>query len=178
MVLTPDLAEAERFYGEALALAPIDKSSNQLVYDLVGTEFRVIRCDKAADARKHAASAATICIFEVDSIDAEMGRMRERGVVFIHETPAQSPDGGFRYAAFHAPGGNVHEIMERRAVRRAGGFVEAVGDLDRHRAPALNLRFRIRSWGALPQAWLYPSQQPLDVGAMAHDHVNAAGNHQ
>jgi hypothetical protein len=41
--------------------------------------------------------------------------MREQGVTFIHERPTQSPDGGFRYAAFHTPGGNVHEIMERRA---------------------------------------------------------------
>jgi glyoxylase I family protein len=115
MVLTPDLAEAERFYGDALGLALIEKTSNQLVYELAGAEFRVFRCAEAAQARRHAASAATICIFEVASIDAEMSRMRERGVAFIHERPAQSPDGGFRYAAFHAPGGNVHEIMERRA---------------------------------------------------------------
>ena len=117
MVLTPDLAEAERFYREALGLVLIDKTPHQLVYELAGAELRIIRCAEPAEIRKHAASAATICIFEVASIDAEMTRMRERGVVFVHKTPAQSPDGSFRYAAFQAPGGNVHEIMERRAVR-------------------------------------------------------------
>lgn len=117
MVLTPDLAEAERFYSGPLGLALVGKAPNELVYEFAGTEFRVIRCAEAAKARKHAASAATICVFEVASIDAEMSRMREQGVVFIHERPAQSPDGGVRYAAFHAPGGNVHEIMERRAAR-------------------------------------------------------------
>jgi catechol 2,3-dioxygenase-like lactoylglutathione lyase family enzyme len=105
----------ERFYSDALGLALIEKTSNQLVFEFAGTELRVFRCTEAAEARKHAASAATICIFEVASIDAEMSRMKEQGVVFIHERPAQSPDGGFRYAAFHAPGGNVHEIMERSA---------------------------------------------------------------
>jgi catechol 2,3-dioxygenase-like lactoylglutathione lyase family enzyme len=115
MVLAPDLAEAERFYRDALGLALIDKTPNQLVYALAGTELRVFRCAKPAEAHEHAASAATICIFEVASIDAEMRRMRNLGVVFIHEAPARSPDGAFRYAAFHAPGGNVHEIMERAA---------------------------------------------------------------
>jgi glyoxylase I family protein len=115
MVLTPDLAEAERFYRDVLGLALTDKASRQLVFDLAGNEFRVFRCADAAAEHNHASSAATICVFEVPSIDAAMGQMRDKGVVFIHETPAQDAYGGFRYAAFHAPGGNIHEIMERRA---------------------------------------------------------------
>ena len=118
MVLAPDLAEAERFYRDVLGLVLVDKTTNQLGFDLVGTEFRVFRCAEAAAERRHAASAATVCVFEVPSIDAAMGRMRDNGVVFIHETPAQDAHGGFRYAAFRAPGGNVHEIMERPATRK------------------------------------------------------------
>ncbi|HEY2048407.1 MAG TPA: VOC family protein [Caulobacteraceae bacterium] len=117
MVLAPDLAEAETFYRDILGLVLIGKGADYLVFELDGREFRVFQCAQAADARKHAASAATICVFEVASIEAEMSRMRTLGVTFIHQTPAQNIDGGFRYAAFRAPGGNVHEIMERRAGR-------------------------------------------------------------
>ena len=113
MVLTPDLAEAERFYRDVLDLVLVDRTPNQLVFDLAGTVLHVFRCAEAAAAHRHASTAATICVFEVSSIDAAMARMRDKGVVFIHETPAQDAHGGFRYAAFHAPGGNVHEIMQR-----------------------------------------------------------------
>jgi hypothetical protein len=51
----------------------------------------------------------------VDSIEPEMRRMRAAGVVFLHAKPAQNALGGARYAAFRGPGGNVHEIIERRA---------------------------------------------------------------
>ena len=115
MVLTPDLAEADRFYRDVLGLPLIDRTSNQLVFDLNGTEFRVFQCAEPAAENRHASSAATACVFEVESLDAAMSRMRDKGVVFIHHTPAQDAYGGFRYAAFRAPGGNVHEIMERRA---------------------------------------------------------------
>jgi catechol 2,3-dioxygenase-like lactoylglutathione lyase family enzyme len=114
MVLTSDLAEAERFYREVLGLTLTGRTPNQLVFDLAGTEFRVFQCEEPAQARVHAASSATVCIFEVADLDVEMRRMRDLGAAFIHQTPAQGPDGAFRYAAFHAPGGNVHELMERR----------------------------------------------------------------
>ncbi|MES3027033.1 MAG: VOC family protein [Pseudomonadota bacterium] len=115
MVLTPDLAEAERFYGEVLGLRLADRAPNQLIFDLSGTEFHVFGCVQPAPAHAHAASATTICVFEVPSIDAAMRRMREQGVIFLHDTPAENAPAGFRYAAFNAPGGNVHEIMERLA---------------------------------------------------------------
>ena len=114
MVLTPDLAEADRFYRDVLGLILIDRTSTQLVFDLDGTEFRIFQCAEATAEQRHAASAATVCIFEVPPIDAAMSRMRDKGVMFIHEMPAQDAHGGFRYAAFYAPGGNVHEIMERQ----------------------------------------------------------------
>jgi hypothetical protein len=49
----------------------------------------------------------------VPSVDLAMRRMKADGVVFLHQTPAVNAHCGFRYAAFRAPGGNVHEIMER-----------------------------------------------------------------
>ena len=113
MVLTPDLTEAERFYGEVLGLRLTDRAPGQLVFDLDVTELHVFQCDEPAPAHAHGASAASVCVFEVPSIDLAMGQMTERGVVFLHKTPAHNALGGFRYAAFQAPGGNVHEIMER-----------------------------------------------------------------
>jgi glyoxylase I family protein len=118
MVLTPDLVEAERFYGDVLGLELTDKTPNQLVFELEGTELYVFRCDHAAPDHRHAESAATICVFEVPSIDVAMRRMKDDGVVFLHQTPAVNAHNGIRYAAFRAPGGNVHEIMERhRAIQ-------------------------------------------------------------
>ena len=64
--------------------------------------MRVFRCAEAAEPSKHAATAATICVFEVASIDAEMSRLRDLGVVFVHQQPARNADGSLSYAAFHA----------------------------------------------------------------------------
>jgi catechol 2,3-dioxygenase-like lactoylglutathione lyase family enzyme len=116
VVLTPDLDEARRFYRDILGLGLTGERPDQLVFGLDGGELHVFGCDQAAPAdHRHGATAATVCAFEVASIEAEMARLRAAGVVFLHETPAQNPLGGLRYAAFKAPGGNVHELIERRA---------------------------------------------------------------
>ena len=114
MVLTADLEESERFYSDVLGLGLKDKAPNQLVFDLGGTEFHVFKCDDAGPQRRHGVSAGTVCVFEVPSIELAMRRMKADGVVFLHQTPAVNEHCGIRYAAFLAPGGNVHEIMERR----------------------------------------------------------------
>ncbi len=72
MVLTPDLPEAERFYGEALGLRLTGRAPNQLIFDVDGTELHVFRCDAPAPAHAHGASAASVCVFEVASIDLAM----------------------------------------------------------------------------------------------------------
>jgi catechol 2,3-dioxygenase-like lactoylglutathione lyase family enzyme len=113
MVLAPDLAEAARFYGEVLGLSLRGRAADHLVFDLAGTEFHVFACREAAPAREHTTTAETVCVFEVPDIEDAMRRMRDKGVVFLHDTPAQDVHAGIRYAAFHAPGGNVHEIMQR-----------------------------------------------------------------
>src|ERR1019366_5301425 len=107
--------EARRFYRDVLGLKLTGETANQLVFDLAGTEFHVFSCtDAAPGAYSHGATAATVCAFEVASIEAEMRRMTAAGVVFLHGRP-ENTFSGTRYAAFQAPGGNVHEIVERRA---------------------------------------------------------------
>ncbi|HEY5008114.1 MAG TPA: VOC family protein [Caulobacteraceae bacterium] len=116
VVMTPDLDEARAFYRDVLGLSLTVETGNQLVFDLGGTAFHVFSCAEAAPAGyRHGATAATVCAFEVASIEAEMRRMTAAGVVFLHAKPAENAVSGIRYAAFHAPGGNVHELIERRA---------------------------------------------------------------
>ena len=116
MILTPELDEARRFYRDVIGMSLKTESSNQLIFDLAGTEFHVFSCtDPAPASYRHGATAATVCAFEVASIEAEMQRMKTAGVVFLHTKPAENAFSGIRYAAFQAPGGNVHEIVERRA---------------------------------------------------------------
>jgi catechol 2,3-dioxygenase-like lactoylglutathione lyase family enzyme len=116
VVMTPDLDEARAFYRDVLALSLTAETANQLVFDLGGSEFHVFSCTDAAPAGyRHGATAATVCAFEVASIEAEMRRMTAAGVVFLHARPGENAFSGIRYAAFQAPGGNVHELVERRA---------------------------------------------------------------
>jgi catechol 2,3-dioxygenase-like lactoylglutathione lyase family enzyme len=115
VVLAPDLDEARSFYRDRLGLRLTDETANQLVFDLAGTEFHVFSCaDAAPDAYRHGATAATVCAFEVTSIETEMRRLRAAGVVFLHARPAENAFSGTRYAAFQAPGGNMHELVERK----------------------------------------------------------------
>ena len=112
MVLTPDLTEARRFYETILGFDVMSESADLLVLDHDGAAFHIFRCEAAAQAR-HGREAASVFVFAVDSIDQAMTDLRARGVEFLHEAPAANRFG--RYAAFKAPGGNVHEIFQRHA---------------------------------------------------------------
>jgi catechol 2,3-dioxygenase-like lactoylglutathione lyase family enzyme len=111
-VFTPDLDEAERFYRDKLDLVLKARSPDQLIFDLGVTDLHVFRC-ASPNTQVHAAVGGTACAFEVESIDDAMRRLTERGVVFLHRIPAHNALAQVRYAAFHAPGGNVHELIER-----------------------------------------------------------------
>lgn len=111
LVLTPDLVEARRFYETVLGFAVISQTADMLALDHEGAAFHVFRCEAPADPTRHGRDAASVLVFAVDSVDEAMAGLRARGVEFLHETPAANRFG--RYAAFRAPGGNVHEIFER-----------------------------------------------------------------
>ena len=110
MVLTPDLDEARRFYGDVLGFAVLSQDERLLALQHDGAAFHVFKCTAPAPSARHGETAASVFVFAVDDIDAAMASLRAKGVAFIHDRPAQNPFG--RYAAFHAPGGNVHEIFE------------------------------------------------------------------
>lgn len=110
MVLTPDLDEARWFYGDALGFAVLGQDDTLLRLEHDGAAFHVFKCSADAAPGRHGETAASVFVFAVDDIDQAMADLRARGVRFIHDHPARNPFG--RYAAFHAPGGNVHEIFE------------------------------------------------------------------
>jgi catechol 2,3-dioxygenase-like lactoylglutathione lyase family enzyme len=115
LVTTPDLRPSEAFYGGILNLPLNRRSNDQLIFQVGTLALHVFRCESptSADVR-HGLSASSTITFEVVSIEAEMQHLRGCGAQFLHERPAENTLAGLAYAAFLAPGGNVHELVERR----------------------------------------------------------------
>lgn len=111
MVLTPDLREARRFYETVLGFSVFSENADLLVLEHDGAAFHIFRCESPAPESRHGREAASVFVFTVPSIDDAMADLRAKGVEFLHEAPAANRFG--RYAAFRAPGGNIHEIFER-----------------------------------------------------------------
>lgn len=110
MVLTPDLDEARRFYGDVLGFRLRSATEAMLNFDHAGAPFRVFRCEEPAPHAAHGATASSVFVFQVTDIVASMAELRAKGVIFLHQAPATNSLG--RYAAFQAPGGLVHEIFQ------------------------------------------------------------------
>jgi len=113
MVLTPDLAEARRFYEGVLGFDVLSATDDLLELANDGVAFHVYRCDSPAQDGRHGRDAGTTAVFGVTSLDETMATLRRRGVTFLHAAPASNRFG--RYAAFRAPGGNIHEIFQAHA---------------------------------------------------------------
>jgi catechol 2,3-dioxygenase-like lactoylglutathione lyase family enzyme len=111
--MTPDVEAALEFYGDILGLPLARRSADQLVFEVGGASLHVFRCERPAGDGRHGRDASSVITFEVESLDAEVRRLRARGVAFIHERPVRNELAGLRYVAFVAPGGNVHELVER-----------------------------------------------------------------
>ncbi|WP_333586843.1 VOC family protein [Phenylobacterium sp.] len=113
IVMTPDLEAAAEFYRDALGLRLAHRTPDQLIFELGGAALHIFRCEHAAGAEGHGRDAASVITFEVQSLSIEMERLRTHGVTFIHEKPARNEAARLNYMAFVAPGGNVHELVER-----------------------------------------------------------------
>ena len=112
LVMTPDIDEALRFYRDVLGLELSEQLSGHLVFDLGAAPLHVFRCERDAPAGEHARDAGSVITFEVIAIERMMSGLTAKGVVFLHASPALNPAAKLRYAAFNAPGGNVHELIE------------------------------------------------------------------
>lgn len=113
LLFVPDLEPAHDFYGRVLELKLLKSAPCMLAFAVGTAELHVFKCERVAPAHRHARDASTSISFEVASLESEMERLKSRGVVFHHEKPATNSETGLRYAAFLAPGGNVHELVER-----------------------------------------------------------------
>lgn len=112
LVMTPDLAEALSFYRDTLGLKLKDQFDSQLVFELGAGRLHVFRCEAPAPPTRHGVNASSVICFEVQDLPDKIGELRAKGVTFIHDPPARNEDARLSYAAFKAPGGNVHELVQ------------------------------------------------------------------
>lgn len=113
--MTPDLGVALDFYGRVLELPLLSRSDSQLIFEIGAGALHVFECDRVAVPQRHGSDAASVISFEVEDLGEAMSRLEARGVVFLHQQSARNELAGMIYAAFHAPGGNVHELVQRES---------------------------------------------------------------
>jgi len=112
LVLTPAFAEAAAFYRDVLGLRLASELPDMAIFALEGgAELHLFECAAPAPDTPHGEAGATVIVFEVDDLDARIAALKQKGVVFLHDPPGSN--GLYRYAAFRAPGGVVHELAER-----------------------------------------------------------------
>jgi catechol 2,3-dioxygenase-like lactoylglutathione lyase family enzyme len=73
---TQDLDRARRFYAEKLGLKPTEERPGGLLYRLVNGDFALYASGGASPG------TFTQMAFEVDDLDAVVGELKRRGVVF------------------------------------------------------------------------------------------------
>jgi glyoxylase I family protein len=112
MIFVSDLTEASRFYCDVLDFPLKSETENCLEFIHEGIEFIAFKCEKDSIIEDYSNIARSVFVFEVESVEQKMSVLIEKGVKFLHQTPAKNDFS--RYAAFCDPFGNVHEIFERK----------------------------------------------------------------
>ena len=112
VVVTPDIDEAMIFYRDKLGLTLGAAHPDHLIFEASPTRLHVFAGAGAEATYRHGEDAATVLTFEVGDIAREMHELSARGVAFLHAAPVINAKAGLRYAAFKAPGGLVHELVE------------------------------------------------------------------
>lgn len=115
MVFVTDLDEAQRFYGEILGFPLKRATDSMLVFEHADADLVAFACEHPAGFDDYSSAARSAFVFRVASLERSMRELRDRGVRFLHEVPAEGPLG--RYAAFVDPCGNVHELCEEMACK-------------------------------------------------------------
>ncbi len=112
MIFVSDLIEAKRFYRDVLGFPLKSETENRLEFIHKGCDFIAFKCEKNATVKDYGNEARSVFVFEVGSVEEMMNELIEKGVKFLHKTPAENDFS--RYAAFYDSFGNVHEIFERK----------------------------------------------------------------
>jgi catechol 2,3-dioxygenase-like lactoylglutathione lyase family enzyme len=135
---TSDAARAKRWYSEKLGLEPAFEDRGYLGYRVGAGMFTVYETPTAGTAKN------TVANFNVKDLDAEMARLRSRGVIFedydfgelkTEHGVLREPDGGGN-AWFKDADGNVLSVISSPRDERPATVTGmlAASDLDRARA--------------------------------------------
>ncbi len=114
-VATTDLPRSRDFYTHALGLEAVAEDSFACTLDAHGTAVRLTRVDEATIA------PYTVLGWSVPDIDAAIGTLRARGVIF-ERFPGMDQDdrgiwrapGGAQVAWFKDPDGNTLSLTQSR----------------------------------------------------------------
>lgn len=112
MIFVSDLSEAKRFYCDVLGFSLKEETDNRLAFVHEGCDFIAFRCAKDSEIKDYSQTARSVFVFEVVSIDETFAELKDKGVQFLHDEPAENDFS--RYAAFCDSFGNVHEIYESK----------------------------------------------------------------
>jgi glyoxylase I family protein len=112
IIFVSDLVEAKHFYCDVLDFPLKSETENHLEFIHEGVDFIAFKCDKDSIVEDYGNIARSVFVFEVESVEKSMSQLIEKGVKFLHQTPAENDFS--RYAAFRDSFGNVHEIFERK----------------------------------------------------------------
>ncbi len=112
LIFVSDLEEAKRFYSDVLGFSVKVQRDDRVEFVHDGCDFVAFKCEKNAVVEDYSRLARSVFVFEVDSLDTSMRELRDKGVGFLHEEPAENDF--CRYAAMLDPFGNVHELIERK----------------------------------------------------------------
>lgn len=112
MIFVSDMVEAKRFYRDILGFPLKYETGDRIEFIHEGCDFIAFKCEKNAVIEDYSNVARSVFVFEVESVEEAMIKLKEKGLDFLHETPAQNDFS--RYAAFYDPFGNIHEIFERK----------------------------------------------------------------
>ncbi len=114
MIAVKDLDRAKNFYGDTLGLDTVDEMGDEVVTMKSGdTKFDVYRSEFAGTNK------ATALTFNVDDIQAEVGDLKGKGIMFEHyDMDGLTRNGdiyeaeGMKTAWFKDPDGNILSLIE------------------------------------------------------------------
>ena len=135
---TADVERAKRWYGEKLALQPLWESPGFLGYQLGAGMFTVYETPTAGTAKN------TVINYNVADLDAEVAKLRGRGVVFEDydfgdfktENGILRDPSGFGDAWFKDPDGNTWSVLSDPNDPRPTGVSTMIAASDVERAKA------------------------------------------
>ena len=110
LLVVQDLTTSKAFYLDVLGLTLIEDNNDAIKMQIGSHDVYMFQGTMHATEYQHGYSANSTLVFNVMNLDAEITRLKQQGIEFIHKTPNANKWG--RYAAFKDPSGIVHELME------------------------------------------------------------------